>query len=422
MSESPNDDYCQVPVPPGQGQSSPRIALIIIGGTIGIPIFILGAQMGGSLGFVDAVKAFFFGAVILGAMMFCTSWVGGHSRVSTYKLVEAAFGFSGAKLSNAVIALTLAGWYGINCKMFGMATDKVMLSLGVELPVNLYMVIGSLLMLFVSLKGFKGIDKLALYLVPLMVLFIIYAVKLSLDSPDIDRLWVKNNDLSLLEAISAVVGAYIVGAVIQPDYSRFAAQPKSASIGAFVALGITFPIVLLLVCIPAVITNQSDIILVMLNIGIGIPAFLLLLLSSWSSNVLCLYSASLSINTIVPAVSMTRINIAIATIGTLIAFADVQQYFISFLIILGICIPPIGAIYCLQWFYRRHEQPHKTINWISMTAWFAGCTSGFINYFQWGTISGIATLDAIICSIMTFVVIQFGRRLLATEKLRENNE
>ncbi len=107
----------------------------------------------------------------------CTSWVGSITRLSASKLTENAFGFHGAKWINGLIAITLAGWYGVNCKMFGDAANTVLTSLGVNLPISLYIVIGSVLMLLISLKGFKGIDKLALWLVPLMILFIFFTLQ-----------------------------------------------------------------------------------------------------------------------------------------------------------------------------------------------------------------------------------------------------
>ncbi|NRA70903.1 MAG: cytosine permease [Gammaproteobacteria bacterium] len=422
MSSSDSNDFSQQPVPSDQTKSSSHIALIIIGGTIAIPAFLMAAQLSNKLGFFDAIFAFFAGAIILGGLIFCTSWVGGHSRLSTSKLAEQAFGVNGAKLSNAVMALTLAGWYGINCKMFGQATAKVMHSFGIDLSVNIYMVIGSLLMLWVSLKGFKGIDKLALYLVPLMIGFIIYATSISIASPQVELLWQSHNELTLLQAISAVVGAYIVGAVIQPDYSRFATNAKRGSVAATLALGLTFPLVLILVSIPAVIAGQTDLILIMMNIGIGVPAFLLLLLSSWSSNVLSLYSASLSLNTIAPKISLTQFNFAVAFVGTVIAFGDVQEYFIDFLIVLGICIPPIGAIYCLHWLFEREKNVASTVNWRAMIAWFSGCTMGFLSYFDRFSMSGIATLDTIICSALAFFVLKFSRQWYAQSRVGVNNE
>ena len=44
--------------------------------------------------------------------------------------------------------------------------------------------------------------------------------------------------------------------------------------------------------------GEPDILYVMILIGIGVPAFALLVLAAWSSNVLSLYSGSLAMATI----------------------------------------------------------------------------------------------------------------------------
>jgi len=412
MSDT-NNDFSQQRVPDSQTVSSKHIALVIIGGTIAIPAFLMAAQIGSSLGFVAAVMAFCCGAFILGSMNACTSWVGSVTRLSASKLIENAFGIQSAKLINGLMAFTLAGWYGVNCKMFGDAANTVLTSLGINLPVALYMLMGSVLMLLVSLKGFKGIDKLALWLVPIMILFIIYAAYIALNSPDADFLWKVHNEIPFTSAISAVVGAYIVGVVIQPDYSRFAKSPKGASAAAGLALLLMFPIVLILTSIPAIISQQSDLILVMVGIGIGGPAFFLLLLSSWSSNVLSLYSSSLSINTIAPALSLKNITLFIGALGTAIAFTDVQKYFIDFLIILGISIPPVGAIYSLNfWINKRNDCIDiivKNNHWSAIYAWLAGCFFGWLSYQGYFSITQIASVDSIVISSTLYLIFRQKR-------------
>jgi len=416
----PLNDYSQQRVPDSQTVSSGHIALVIIGGTIAIPAFLMAAQVGSNLGFVTAVMAFACGAFILGSMNACTSWVGSITRLSASKLTENAFGIQGAKIINGLIAFTLAGWYGVNCKMFGDAANTVLTSLGISLPVTLYMIIGSVLMLWVSLKGFKGIDKLALWLVPLMILFIFYAATLAMNSPNADLLWVTKNQMSFPSAISAVVGAYIVGVVIQPDYSRFAKSPKGASISAGLALLVAFPIVLILTTIPAIISQQSDLILVMVGIGIGAPAFFLLLLSSWSSNVLSLYSSSLSINTIAPTLTLRSITLSIGAVGTLVAFGDVQKYFIDFLILLGISIPPVGAIYCLNFWRNKKNDCFdagvKNNHWSAINAWLAGCLLGLCSYLDYFSVTQVPSLDSILLS-STFYLFFRRKRLTWTDKL-----
>lgn len=422
MSE-PVNDYSQQRVPDSQTVSSGHVALVIIGGTIAIPAFLLAAQLGNSLGFISAIIAFVCGSFILGIMNTCTSWVGSSMRLSSSKLIELAFGRKGAMYVNGLIAFTLAGWYGVICKMFGDTANTTLNSLGIDLPVEIYTVLGSILMLWVTLKGFKGIDKLALWLVPLMFFFILYAANSALGSANVDALWEVKNDLPFTSAISAVVGTYIVGVVIQPDYSRFASNAKSAAVAAGFALMIVFPAVLILTSIPAIISQQSDLILIMVGIGIGVPAFLLLLLSSWSSNVLSLYSSSLSVTTIAPQFSLRNVTIFIATVGTVIAFVDVQKYFIDFLVLLGITIPPVGAIYCLDFWLTKKGNNTKLIitdnHWSAIFAWFTGCLLGFLSYQNIFTVTQVPSLDSILISSLFYLFFRQNSflRLWSKEKV-----
>lgn len=406
----PANDYSQQPVPNDLTVSSSHIALVIIGGTIAIPGFLMAAQLGTSLGFTSAIMAFICGAIILSLMITCTSWVGSVTRLSASKLTENAFGLQGAKYINGVMAITLAGWYGVNCKMFGDAADIVLTSIGIELPTQLYMIVGSLLMLWVSLNGFKGIDKLALWLVPLMIFFIIYAAAISLNSTSVNLLWETKQNVSFTSGISAVIGGYIVGVVIQPDYSRFAKSVKGAAMGAGLALLIIYPIVLILTAIPAIITEQADLILIMIGIGIGGPAFFLLLLSSWSSNVLSLYSSSLNINTIFPRFSLRNITLFIGAIGTLLAFTDVQKYFIDFLIFLGVAIPPVGAIYCLNFWLNNGlvsaDNSMSKNHWSAIYSWLLGTVIGLISYNNYFSIVQVPSLDSIILSAFVYLFLR----------------
>ncbi len=159
----------------------------------------------------------------------------------------------------------------------------------------------------------------------------------------------------------------------------------------------------------------------MVSIGIGAPAFFLLLLSSWSSNVLSLYSSSLSINTIAPKFSLRNITLFIGVIGTVIAFGDVQKYFIDFLILLGIAIPPpVGAIYCLNFWVNKRDKNETLIiknhHWSAINSWLVGFLLGFLSYHDYVTVTQISSLDSILLST-TFYLFLRRKRLSRSSKL-----
>ena len=405
------DDYSREQVPDSATFSGFHIALVIIGGTIGIPVFLMAAEIGSSLGLQSAVQAYGIASFVLGVMAALTSLAGAKSRLSAYLLSEFAFGRTGAKVVNGVVALTLIGWYGVTCNVFGQASDQVAQTLwSLDLPVWIYSLVGSVLMVGVTLSGFKGIDKLALVLVPTMIGFMAYASYLSYG--DI-KSWTESaaGALDFPLAVSAVIGSYIVGVIIQPDYSRFARNSKQAVWAAFIALALVFPLVQFLASIPSVATQNSDLIMIMVMLGIGVPAFLLILLGSWSSNVLSLYSSGLAISTIATRLHLWQILIAVGLVGTAIGFTRAQDYLVDYLVFLGVMIPPIGAIYSIDTVILRRGvcdmqdlMQEPAIDLSAFIAWGCAIMLGIAGTYQVFTVTSVPALDSILCAASIFYI------------------
>ena len=410
------DDFSREQVPRDKTYSGIHIGMIIVGGVIGIPGFLQAAKVGGSLGLEQAAIAFLAGCFILGSLGALTSYVGTRTRYSTYMLTGFAFGSAGGKFVNFIIALTLVGWYGVIINVFAAAADLVIRDLyGPGVPLWAYIVAGSTLMIGVTLSGFKGIDKLALCLVPVMLVFLSYAAWLSWDDiPSWSRGSPGAQPLSYSTAISSVVGGYIVGVVIQPDYSRFAKNVRHAMWAVFIALWVVQALVFFLAAIPSVATGVSNLIRIMVALGIGVPAFFLLLLSSWCSNVLCLYSSGLSLSTIFTRARLWQIILAIGIAGTALAFMYSDDYLIPFLVLLGVTVPPIAGIYVLDVILIRRcgdgadlmtAQPGINVN--AFIAWGVAVLAGYLAEAERFSITGIASLDSILTATILYSGLNF---------------
>lgn len=399
------DDFARGTVPEGDGSSGLHLAFIIIGGTIGFSVFIVAARIGGSLGYGRAAMAFILGSLVLGIMGAATSYVGARSRLSTYLLTEFAFGREGAKFANIAVVLSLIGWYGVISNFLGQAGQQMLLeSFGINISPYIGVLIASGLMIFVTVRGFTGIDKLALYLVPVMSAFILYAAYQSMmqSSEQIEL----TNDFTFQTAVSAVVGSYVAGVIIQPDYSRFARSNQAAIWSVFIALGIVFPLVQFLSAIPSLTAGDPDLLKVMATLGLAIPAFFLLTLGAWSSNVLCLYSSGLSIATMTSKVSLQQIILTCGVVGTAVAFVPAQSYLVDFLVVLGVVIPPIGAIYVVEAFYMRGFEfdleslrSEKPFNIMTLAIWLSASIFGFMSENGIIQITGISSIDSLIVAV-----------------------
>ena len=396
-------DFSKSQVPATATYTGWHIALIVVGGTIAVPAFLMAANLGASLGLRSAAIAFGCGCFILGSLAALTGLAGQKSGLSAYMLNEFAFGRWGGRVASTVVSCTLIGWFGVTSALFGRAANLIGQTVfGVDWPVEIYMILGGGLIVAVTVTGFKGIDKLALALVPVMLAFLMMAAWLSL--PKLEQ-WTEPTGgapMTLTTAISAIVGSYIAGVTIQPDYSRFARTRKAALGSAFVALAISFPILLFGTAIPSIAYNQPDLLKVMIALGIGIPAFLLLVLAAWSSNVLSVYSGALALATVFRRFDLRVLIVGVGTLGTLLALAGAGDYLIEYLVLLGITIPPISSIYVVETLIFRDRFDEAELNRRprvlprALGCWLAAVAVGASSHFGLFSLTTIAALDSIV--------------------------
>lgn len=396
-------DFSKSQVPASATYTGWHIALVIVGGTIAVPAFLMAANLGASLGLRDAAIAFSCGCFILGSMAALTGLCGQKSGLSAYMLNEFAFGRWGGRIASTVVSMTLIGWFGVTSALFGRAANLMGRTVfGIDWPVEIYMILGGGLIVAVTVAGFKGIDKLALALVPVMLGFLIMAAWMSL--PQLEQ-WTEPTGgipMTLTTAISAIVGSYIAGVTIQPDYARFARSRRAALGSAFVALAISFPILLFCTAIPSIAYNEPDLLNVMIALGIGIPAFLLLILAAWSSNVLSVYSGALALATVFRRLDLRVLIMGVGALGTLLALAGAGDYLIEYLVLLGITIPPISSIYLVDTllFRKRFDKvelskrPRLALG--ALGAWIAAVSVGACSHFGLFTLTTVAALDSIV--------------------------
>ena len=408
------DDFARGAVSGSAAATGLHLGLIIVGGTIGFAVFVISSQIGGALGYAKAGLAFAIGSLILGFMGAVTSYVGAKSRLSTYLLTEFAFGPTGAKVANLVVALSLVGWFGVICNTLGLATQEMLQeSWNIDVPPPVVITAASALMISVTAAGFTGIDRLALFLTPFMALLIGYAAFLALRADGGEPLAVEQA-FTFQTAVSAVVGTYIVGVIIQPDYSRFAVNVRHAVWSVFIALALFFPLVQFFSAVPSMATGEPSVVLVMSGLGIILPAFFLLFLGAWSSNVLCLYSSSLSVATLMERARLSHIIIAIGVAGTALAYVMVQEAIVDYLVLLGITIPPIGAIYIVEAiFVRRFRMDLEELNGElgfnirAFGAWAGAIAVGYCSDQELMGIVGIASIDSLIVASALYAAFQW---------------
>ena len=406
------DDHSREPVPVEESVSGWRVAMVIIGFAITLPLMITGSQVGLAMGLRDALTAFAAGALVLTAIGSATAVVATSARLSTYKILEFAFGRLGAKIVSGVLALTLFGWYGVTAELFGRALGGAAADIyGFDLPIMLGTVVGSALMVAVTVFGFKALDRLSLLAVPLLALFLAAVVVRSLGGGDA-ALAAGSGELTLGVAISVVVGTYIVGAVLVPDLCRYARSRADGVFAIVMSLGVGLPCILAAAAVPSLATREADLVRIMLGLGLGVPALCVIVFATWTSNANNLYSMSLGLATVFERVGKWQLTVAAGVAGTLVAMAGVTDVFIPFLLTLGIAIPPVAGIYLADYFvirgtraYAEPAEPSaRAVNPAAFVAWLVATAVGAVAARGWFSATQIPACDSFLAGVAAYFV------------------
>ena len=95
------------------------VGLVLFGICLTLPTLYTGAITAEQLGFVDATKAIALASAILALISIPAAIVGTQTRLSSYLIIEFVFGKKGAVYVNALLALTLLGWFAVTAGFFG---------------------------------------------------------------------------------------------------------------------------------------------------------------------------------------------------------------------------------------------------------------------------------------------------------------
>jgi cytosine permease len=161
------------------------------------------------------------------------------------------------------------------------------------------------------------------------------------------------------------------------------------------------PALLLAAAVPSLATGETDIMRIIIGLGLGVPALLVLVLSTWTCNAANLYSAGLGLATTVRSVPRWKLTILAGAAGALLAVAGIIDAFVPFLLLLGIIVPPVAAIYVVEGFtlFRHGYDPvaladGPAVRWPSVVTWAVAAGIALMTAREWFTLSGVPALDA----------------------------
>ena len=397
-----------------------RVALIVASFTFALPGFLNCAQTALALGFWPAVGAAALAGLILCGGACLTAVISVRTRLTTYLLVQRSFGVRGAALVNLVIAVIHFCWFGVNVSFFG---DAMVAAAGggygIKGDFATFVMIGSALITVSTIFGFRTLDRLAMVAVPLVgvVLVVICLTVLPHHPLELSPAAHPPVPMSFGIALSALVGGNMLTVATMPDLSRYIRSERGALTGMALIFPIAAPLLMIVSALIALATGQTDIMKLVVALGFGVPALVLLVLSVWTINALNLYSAGLSAAATFPRVPQWALTVIGGMAGCALAIAGIITTFIPFLVTLGLIIPPIAAVYVIDGLRTfAHQDPAfdaaavPAFRWEAIAVWL-GSLAITMPATAWGyTLTTVPALDASILAALAYLAILSIRR------------
>jgi cytosine permease len=406
---APQQDFAAAAVPDAATVHGLQIAMVIAGIGATLPMFTLGTRIAGAQGLRTAMLVAFLACALVGVLAVFTSIVGARSRLSTYQVLEFSFGTRGAGLINMMLAIMLLGWFATTADLLGAAIQHAIGGLyGLSGPKWPYTLASLGAMTLTGIFGFHVMERFVRVTVPLLTLLMGYVVWLSVSRGGLAAALERPGDhgLSAVDALSSVIGAIVLTAVLAPDLTRYARNDRNALLS---VLGVVvgFPAALILAAIPAAVYGEHDLMDVMTRLNIPGIAIVVLVISTWTSNTSNLYSATLTLATLFKRSSTRVLGLQGALVALIAALAGISDYFIPLLIGLGVVSAPLAGVYVVDFFVFRVRPGVGTLPGTrvpALTAWFLGSVLGLAETCSGHSLAGIPAVDSILVAAVGHIV------------------
>lgn len=406
--------HTSTPVPDDQSVPAYRVAIVCIGVAFTLTGLYMGSEIGLALGLRGGIRASIIGSVILAAMSIPAAIVGARTRLSTYMIVERVFGRGGSRAVNLVLAMVLIGWYAVTAELFGRTCYLTVAQYfpHAHIPPQAYTIACSLVVTATTVFGFRALDRLSLFVAPLLVAMTVYVAYCALRHSSWSAIAaVRGTDLDLSRGISAVVGGMVVNVVLMPDLTRYSRTVLDCALISVTGNGVANGGMLVLAMLPALAFGEQDPMKYMAVLDLTGIAFTILVLSTWSVNAVNLYSTGLVTATAFPTAGYGSIVIGTGVAGTALALFGFADRFIDFLVFLGLVVPPIAAVYLTDFFLIGKlglpaESDAELPNVNGLLACGVGASLGTGLYLAKASLSGVPTVESFVAAASLYWVLE----------------
>jgi len=320
----------------------------------GFPMILTNALFGGiityHLGFARGLLALLGGNFVLFLYVGALSYVAGRTGLNFAMQAKRTFGTRGYAVASGFLSSIVVGWYAFQTGLTGATLHD-----NFGWNTTLVVCVAALLYTGVTFLGVRALTVIGMIAAPLYVLLGIVALGFVASSHGlggITRYGGHAGGMGFTGAVTLVIATFADSGTMTADFTRWSRNGREGVLAAFTA----FPIASLVAQLfglmvvasgaaAAPATDGGDFLALLTGHGALLSAlavaFVFVNLGSVCTH--CLYNGAVGYSHLFGS-HMRRLTLVLGAIGGVLAVAGVWSLFLGWLNVLGMLVPPIGAV------------------------------------------------------------------------------
>jgi len=371
------------------------------------------------MGFSRALTAMIIGNLFMLVYVGALGHIGARTGMNFALIASQIFGRKGYMLASGLLSTLLLGWYAVQTGITG-----ALVSSTYGLSYVGMTVLAGVLYIAITFVGVKGLHWIGVVSVPLFVILGGWVALHAASTTSWAAIFAYpgNNGVATMSmgvGLTVVIALFIDAGTVTADFNRWARTPAASLIATFSAFPVANLIAMLVggvmtaaLAVPDANPFGSDNMFGYMNamqIGwLSVLAFIFLYLNLGSVCSHCLYNAATGWSRIT-GTHMRVMAVALGVIGIVIAAGNVWAFFIAWLSLLGIIVPPIGAIILVDTYVSRPADAPADWKPRAFGAWAIGSVVAFaVEHFAPGLSTAISA--AVVAGVAYWVLCGFAVR------------
>lgn len=310
------------------------------------------------LGFAMGMAAILLGHAIGNTPFALGGIIGSETGVPMMVGTRPAFGVRGSYLGAALNVVQLVGWTAVMIILAGQAANEVAKSLVGFDNVILWKVLAGLATTAWALTGhrtWRWLNNLSVGLLLVLCTFLTYS---AFSGQSVNEIVSRppSGELPFGIGLDLAIALPISWLPLVGDYSRFARRTRSGFFGSWIGYFIGSSWMFAVGLVAALASGSADPVPAMIALGLGVPALIIVLLSTFTTAFMDVYSTAVSALNILPRLGERAGILFGGLLGTGIALVFPMTEYETFLLLIGATFVPYFGVVLADYFLLRNRR------------------------------------------------------------------